>query len=51
MSVLDQVYTRTFEREYANESGSFPRVLTVNEDGLVLDYPGLWQAEAVFSVT
>lgn len=43
---LDQRYTRLAERTYLYESGKdFRRELTVNESGLVVDYPGLWRAE------
>ena len=44
---LDQTYTRTDERTYRYETadGKFKRELTVNEAGLVVIYPGLWEAE------
>lgn len=46
---LDQIYTRTAPLTYAYESadGTFRRTLTVDPNGMVLDYPGLWTAEAV----
>jgi hypothetical protein len=42
---LPQRYTRVGEREYRYESGggTFTAVLTVDELGLVTDYPGGWQ--------
>jgi hypothetical protein len=42
----DQRYTRTGEITYRFESddGNFVRELTVNDAGLVVDYPGLWRA-------
>lgn len=47
LEVLEQTYTRLSERMYLYESagGSFRREITVNEDGLVVDYPGLWREE------
>ncbi|HJU74841.1 MAG TPA: putative glycolipid-binding domain-containing protein [Gemmatimonadaceae bacterium] len=44
---LDQRYSRTGEYTYRYESGggTFVRDLTVNEAGLVLEYPGLWRVE------
>lgn len=46
--VLEQVYTRVAPEKYRYESGggSFRRELTVDATGFVLDYPGLWIAEA-----
>jgi uncharacterized protein len=46
--VLGQVYTRISLDRYLYESagGSFRRELIVDEFGFVLDYPGLWRAEA-----
>jgi uncharacterized protein len=46
--VLEQVYTRLAQELYLYESagGSFRRELVVNEVGFVLEYPGLWRAEA-----
>jgi hypothetical protein len=45
---LDQRYTRLSEHTFLYESagGSFRRELTVNEFGLVIDYPDFWRAEA-----
>lgn len=47
VEVLEQDYTRLDAGRYLYESvgGKFRRELTVNEHGLVLDYPGLWVAE------
>ena len=44
---LTQIYTRLdrFKYRYASNDGKFVRELTVNEVGLVTDYPGLWQSE------
>ncbi len=44
---LSQVYTRLDEvtYHYSSNGGEFESTLTVNEAGLVTDYPGLWQAE------
>jgi len=41
---FEQKYTRTGELTYRFESddGEFTRELTVNDAGLVTDYPGLW---------
>jgi uncharacterized protein len=49
VEVLDQVYTcRSAERYiYESAGGAFRRELTVDESGLVLEYPELWIAEAV----
>jgi hypothetical protein len=46
--VLDQVYTRQAADRYLYESGGgvFRRELRVDRFGCVLDYPGLWRAEA-----
>lgn len=38
-----QTYTRLDATHYRYESGSFRADLPVDEDGLVLDYPGLWR--------
>jgi len=48
LEVLEQVYTRVGEHAYVYESagGAFRRELTVDAAGFVLDYPGLWAAEA-----
>ena len=40
---LDQTYTRTRERTYRYRTGSFQADLEVDEDGLVIDYPGIWR--------
>ncbi|MDQ2768202.1 MAG: putative glycolipid-binding domain-containing protein [Gemmatimonadota bacterium] len=47
VEVLDQTYTRLSEWVYLYESagGAFKRELTVNDDGFVVNYPGLWRAE------
>jgi hypothetical protein len=44
---LDQIYRRLDETTWRYESagGSFVRDLTVNKEGFVTLYPGLWQAE------
>lgn len=46
---LEQLYRRTDEATYHYESagGRFARDLPVNEAGLVLSYPGFWQAEGI----
>jgi hypothetical protein len=46
---LSQQYRRLGESAYRYESagGQFVAELTVNPSGFVLDYPGIWQAEAV----
>jgi hypothetical protein len=46
--VLEQVYTRQAEDRYLYESdnGAFRRELRVDPFGCVVDYPGLWRAEA-----
>jgi uncharacterized protein len=46
--VLDQVYTRRAADRYLYESGdgAFRRELTSDPFGCVVDYPGLWRAEA-----
>ena len=43
--VLEQTYTRVAELTYLYESagGEFKRELTVNDDGFLVDYPGLWR--------
>jgi hypothetical protein len=45
---LDQIYRRDGEFTYHYESagGAFIRKLQVNAAGFVIDYPGLWVAEA-----
>lgn len=47
VEVLEQRYTRLSEWVYLYESagGMFKRELTLNEDGFVVDYPGLWIEE------
>jgi hypothetical protein len=47
VELLEQTYTRLSESVYLYESagGTFRRELTVNDDGFVVDYPGLWRAE------
>lgn len=47
LEVLEQTYTRVDHNRYLYESadGAFRRELTVDDDGLVLEYPGLWIAE------
>jgi len=49
VEVLDQRYTPRSANEYSYESadGAFRRELKVDESGLVLEYPGLWVAEAI----
>ena len=44
---LSQVYSRIdeFTYRYSSNDGKFVRDLTVNEFGLVTEYPGLWQVE------
>lgn len=44
---LSQVYSRLdeFTYRYSSNGGKFVRDLTVNEFGLVTNYPGLWQVE------
>lgn len=44
---LSQVYTRVdeFRYRYSSSGGEFVRDLTVNEAGLVTDYPGFWAAD------
>jgi hypothetical protein len=43
---LDQSYERLAGRRYGYRSGRFAAELQVDEDGLVLDYAGLWKAVA-----
>jgi hypothetical protein len=47
IEVLEQKYTRLAEMTYLYESdgGRFRRELSVNADGFVTDYPGLWREE------
>ena len=46
--VLEQTYTRVSADRYLYESagGSFRRELQIDAFGCVIDYPGLWRAEA-----
>ena len=48
VEVLEQTYARVATDRYRYESagGSFRRELTVDAFGCVIDYPGLWRAEA-----
>ena len=45
---MDQRYTRTGESTYRFESGggTFVREITVNAEGVVVSYPGLWERAA-----
>jgi uncharacterized protein len=47
VEVLEQTYTHLGDRMYLYESagGNFRREITVNEEGFVIDYPGLWREE------
>ena len=47
---LSQQYHRLDETTYRYESagGQFVADLKVNRSGFVIDYPGLWQAEAIY---
>ena len=49
LEVLEQTYTRVAELTYLYESagGEFKRELTVNSDGFVVDYPGLWRDASI----
>ena len=49
LELFEQTYTRTGETTYRFESGDgeFTRELTVNDAGLVVDYPGLWRAQGL----
>jgi uncharacterized protein len=51
--VLDQVYIRQAADRYRYESGGgvFRRELRVDPFGCVVDYPGLWRAEATVSLS
>lgn len=44
---LDQRYTRlaTHRWRYESSGGEFVRELTVDDEGMVIHYPGLWQRE------
>jgi hypothetical protein len=48
VEILEQTYTRAESARYLYESdgGNFRRELTVDATGFVLEYPGLWHAEA-----
>jgi hypothetical protein len=48
MDVLEQTYTRLTPDRYLYESagGTFRRELSVDASGFVLEYPGIWIAEA-----
>ena len=48
VEVLEQTYTRVATNRYRYESagGSFRRDLVVDAFGCVVEYPGLWRAEA-----
>lgn len=48
LSVLPQVYTRLASNRYrySSRDGAFVAELTVDGEGLVTDYPGLWRASA-----
>lgn len=43
VSVMPQRYTRLGERLYRYQSEGFQADLSVDEHGLVVDYPGLWR--------
>jgi catechol 2,3-dioxygenase-like lactoylglutathione lyase family enzyme len=51
LEVLEQTYTRSGDTSYRYESagGAFRRELVVSAEGLVLEYPDFWRAEAVTS--
>jgi uncharacterized protein len=42
---VTQTYERLDETHVRFKAGTFERVLTVNGDGLVVEYPGLWIAD------
>lgn len=48
VEILEQTYARVASDRYRYESagGAFQRELTVDAFGCVVDYPGLWRAEA-----
>lgn len=50
MAAREYPRTRSGERTYVYESagGAFRRELTVNDTGLVLEYPDYWHAEAAY---
>lgn len=43
LSVMPQRYTRLDDGRYRYQSENFQADLTVDEHGLVVDYPGLWR--------
>jgi hypothetical protein len=43
----EQSYARVAGDRYVFESGDFKAVLRTNDQGIVLDYQGLWTAKAV----
>jgi hypothetical protein len=49
MEPLDQIEERLSESRYRYESGggSFVAVLATNPEGVVTNYPRLWQVEAL----
>ena len=53
LEVLEQTYARLTEHTYQYESagGEFRRELTVNDNGFVVDYPGLWRDESLTEST
>jgi len=52
LEVLEQTYARVAKDryEYTSGGGAFRRELTVDAFGCVLEYPGLWRAEATATV-
>jgi hypothetical protein len=44
---FEQTYTRTNKNtyRYSSSDGAFQRDLTVDDEGIVLDYPGIWIRE------
>jgi uncharacterized protein len=44
LEVLEQRYRRTGERTYQYKSGSFTAEIAVNEDGMAVEYAGVWVA-------
>ena len=40
---LDQTYTRLAKHTYRYQSGTFEAELEFDDDGLVIDYPGIWR--------
>lgn len=46
VSVMPQRYTRLEERLYRFQSDGFQADLTVDEQGIIVDYPGLWRRVA-----